>query len=117
MASESLNKETFHALLGKEDYTEIRKRALRVISKTNIVFQHEIMALNNGLDDEAVRRYFSISLYNLLYDEGTGLRHRFDAFSDVLGKAGADKWPVISYFLFIRFRREIQILSENSYDF
>ena len=103
LASELLNKETFHSLLGQEDYTEIRKRALRVINKTNIVFQHEVMALNNGLDDEAVRRDFSTALYNLLYGEGAGLRQRFEAFSDVLGKAGADKWPVISYFLFIRF--------------
>ncbi|MCY4362160.1 MAG: DUF3553 domain-containing protein [Gammaproteobacteria bacterium] len=103
LASELLNKETFHSLLGQKDHTEIRKRALRVINKTNIVFQHEVMALNNGLDDEAVRGDFSISLYNLLYGEGAGLKQRFEAFSDVLGKAGADKWPVISYFLFIRF--------------
>ena len=103
LASELLNKETFRSLLGQEDYTEIRKRALRVINKTNIVFQHETMALNNGLDDEAVRRDFSTALYNLLYGEGAELRQRFEAFSEVLGKAGADKWPVISYFLFIRF--------------
>ena len=103
LASELLNKETFHSLLGQEDYTEIRKRVMRVINKTNIVFQHETMALNNGLDDEAVRRDFSTALYNLLYGEGAELRQRFEAFSDVLGKAGADKWPVISYFLFIRF--------------
>ena len=103
LASELLNKETFRSLLGQEDYTEIRKRVMRVINKTNIVFQHETMALNNGLDDEAVRRDFSTALYNLLYGEGAELRQRFEAFSDVLGKAGADKWPVISYFLFIRF--------------
>ena len=41
LASELLNKETFHSLLGQEDYTEIRKRVMRVINKTNIVFQHE----------------------------------------------------------------------------
>ena len=103
LARDVLNREAFHALLGQEDYSEIRKRALRVINKTNIVFQHESMSLSNGLEDEAVRRDFSIGLYDLLYDDGAELRQRFDAFSDVLGRAGAGKWPVISYFLFIRF--------------
>ena len=102
LALELLNRETFHSLLAQEEHMEIRKRALRVINKTNLIFPYEKMSLNNGLDNEEVQRVFSITLYNLLYGEGE-LRHRFEAFSDLLEKAGADKWPIISYFLFIRF--------------
>ena len=102
LALELLDKEAFQSLLTQQDYLEIRKRALRVINKTNIISQYEKMSLNNGLDNEEVQRAFSITLYNLLYGEGD-LRQRFEAFSEVLEKAGADKWPVISYFLFIRF--------------
>ena len=101
-ALELLNEKVFSFLLAEEDFIEIRKRALRVINKTNIIFQHEVMSLNNGLDDEEVQKAFSISLYNLLYDGGE-LKQRFEAFSRILENAGADKWPVISYFLFIRF--------------
>ncbi len=101
-AQELLNKEIFHSLLAQEDFMEIRKRALRVINKTNIIFQHEVISLNNGLDDEEVQRAFSIALYNLLFDGGE-LKQRFEAFSRVLENAGADKWPVMSYFLFILF--------------
>ena len=102
LALELLNKETFHSLLEQQDYLEIRKRTLRVINKTNLIFPYEKMSLNNGLENKEVQRAFSIALYNLLYGEGE-LRQKFEAFSDVLEKAGADKWPVISYFLFIRF--------------
>ena len=101
-AQELLNKEIFHSLLAQEDYMEIRNRALRVINKTNIIFRHEVMSLNNGLDDEGVQKAFSIALYNFLFDGGE-LKQRFEAFSRVLENAGADKWPVMSYFLFILF--------------
>ena len=102
LALELLDKEAFQSLLTQQDYLEIRKRALRVINKTNIISQYEKMSLNNGLDNEEVQRAFSITLYNLLYGEGD-LRQRFEAFSEVLETAGAGKWPVISYFLFSLF--------------
>ena len=102
LALELLDKEAFNSLLEQQDYLEIRKRALKVINKKTIISKYEKNSLNNGLDNEKVQRAFSITLYNLLYGEGE-LRQRFKAFSDVLEKAGADEWPVLSYFLFILF--------------
>ena len=48
LALELLDKEAFQSLLTQQDYLEIRKRALRVINKTNIISQYEKMSLNNG---------------------------------------------------------------------
>ena len=102
MALKLLNRESFQSLLAQEDFMEIRKRVMRVINMTNIISPHEKISLNNGLDDDEVQRAFSVGLYNLLFGEGE-LKQSFEAFSEVLGDAGADKWPVISYFLFLVF--------------
>lgn len=102
MALKLLNRESFQSLLAQEDFMEIRKRVMRVINMTNIISPHEKISLNNGLDDDEVQRAFSVGLYNLLFGEGE-LKRSFEAFSEVLGDAGADKWPVISYFLFLVF--------------
>lgn len=102
MALDLLDRKPFQSLLAQEDFMEIRRRAMRVVNKTNIISPHEIISLNNGLADEGTQTAFSITLYRLLYGEEE-LRQRFEAFSGVLGDAGADKWPVISYFLFLVF--------------
>ncbi len=100
LALELLGKEPFSSLLGKEDYAEITKRALKVVNATNLISPKEKMSLKDGLIEPEVKQKFSQSLYELLFGDSE-LRDRFEAFSKVLEDINAAKWTTVSYFLFV----------------
>jgi len=100
LALELLGEESISALLGKEDYAEITKRALKVVNATNMIFPNEKMALKDGLVDPEAQQKFSLVLYNLLFGDGE-LKSRFETFSKFLENIDAAKWTTASYFLFI----------------
>jgi hypothetical protein len=95
-----LNQETFAQLLSSGDFSDICKRALKVVDKTNLVFLHDTMALKNGLNSTRVQSLFSQSLFQLLYGE-IDLESRFTAYVDCLREIGAAKWTIATYHLFI----------------
>jgi hypothetical protein len=98
----SLDKENYDSLLASYDYSEICKRVLAVVNKTNLIFPNEKMSLKDGLKSEPNMRLFCESLYGLLYGEGD-LESRFNPFADCLIEMKSSKWTVLSYFLFITF--------------
>ncbi|MGF1761564.1 DUF3553 domain-containing protein [Photobacterium sagamiensis] len=100
LALELLAKETFVSFLEKEEYTEITKRAQRIVNATNLIFPNEKMALKDGLIEPNAKKEFSQTLFGLLFDEGE-LKGRFEAFSKVLENINAAKWTTVSYFLFV----------------
>jgi len=99
---ELLDKLAFAKLLDKEDYQEICNRAMRVINKLNLIFPNEKMALKDGFKLEKNQQLFAEKLYALLYSEGE-MKKCFSEFANCLVKLGAAKWPIVSYFQFIRF--------------
>ncbi|MDQ6958028.1 MAG: DUF3553 domain-containing protein [Mariprofundaceae bacterium] len=99
---EILDKSDFAKLLDKENYQEICDRAMRVVNKLNLIFPNEKMALKDGLKLERNQQLFAKKLYTLLYSEGE-VKRRFDEFASCLAKLGAAKWPIVSYFQFIRY--------------
>ena len=105
----SLDKESFDSLLASHDHSEICKRALAVVNKTNLIFPNEKMSLKDGLKSELNKQLFCERLYNLLYDEDA-LESRFNAFADCLVEIESAKWTVLTYFLFIAFPAEHMFL-------
>jgi len=99
LALELLGRATFSSLLQNEKYSEIVKRALKVVNATNLIFPNEKMALKDGLAKPKVHELFSINLFKLLFGD-EDLKDRFEAFSTVLENIDAAKWTTASYFPF-----------------
>jgi hypothetical protein len=97
---EQLNQSEFQRQLEEMDYPEICKRALQICNATNLIFPNEKMDLKDGLVFIEQQKYFSETLYDLLY----GIAHpevRFTQFADCLLEIGAAKWTIATYYLFI----------------
>ena len=99
---ELLDKSDFARLLDKGDYQEVCDRAMKVVNKLNLIFPNEKMAMKDGLKLERNQQLFAEKLYALLYSEDE-MKRRFDGFASCLEKLGAAKWPIVSYFQFIRY--------------
>lgn len=100
LAQELLNRDTLGELLESHSYTEIAKRALKIVNATNLIFPNEKMALKDGLAEPAAQKAFSKALFSLLYGEES-LELRFIAFAKVLEDIDAAKWTTATYYLFI----------------
>lgn len=99
---ELLDKGNFHDLLKTSNFKEICIRAKSVINKTNLIHTYEKIWLNNALASENNQKNFASGLFELLYNDGD-LQFRFEKFSAMLYEINAAKWPIATYFLFIRF--------------
>lgn len=95
------SREELSALLEKEDFAGVCERAKRMVSKTNLIFPNEKMALNDGLKRGAAeQRLFATQLFELLYGDGD-MGRRFDGFAAALQELDALKWTTATYFLFL----------------
>jgi hypothetical protein len=66
----SLHQSIFEELLRKKKYEEICQRALKIESKTHLLFSFEKMAIRDALKTPQARRSFAIGLYHFLYGKG-----------------------------------------------
>lgn len=102
---EQLGDEMLRELLADGQWQEIGTRARRVISKTNLIFPNEAMALNDALKDPARSQRFAESLGELLGGDGGGdgdAQKRFEQFARCLEDLEAAKWTIASYFQFLK---------------
>ncbi len=99
---ELLNQDTYSSLLQQSNYQELIDRIKKVINKTNLISPYEKIWLTNGINQEINQKDFAASLFSLLYAT-SNIKERFEDFSKILSKIGAAKWPIATYFLFIRF--------------
>src|SRR5689334_6527197 len=102
---EQLNRSTFKELLVKADYIEIAKRAVRIESKTNLLFSFEKMALRDAVNTTPSARLFAEGLFDFIYGSGS-LPKRFEHFRDTLSALPVKQtrvltWPVLTVFGFI----------------
>lgn len=88
-------------LIETADFEEIAVRARKLVSKTNLIFPNEAMALNDGLKDSNNQHLFAVALHELLTGQGDE-QSRFEQFADCLETLGAAKWTIASYFQFLR---------------
>lgn len=103
--SEQLNKDDFKKLLAKGKYADIASTAVRIESRTNLLFSFEKMALRDALKSTKGAQLFATGLYNYLYGDKS-LRERFEAFVDMVSQLPRKQtrvltWPLVTVFGFI----------------
>ena len=103
--TERLGREAYRALLDRGRYEEIAEHAVRVESRTNLLFSFEKMALRDAVRTPAGARDFARGLYEFLYGAGEP-RDRFDRWVEVVGALPRRQtrvltWPLLTVFGFI----------------
>jgi hypothetical protein len=103
--NELLGKKEYHRLIQAKAYDEVARRALRVESRTNLLFSFEKMALRDAVRTADGARVFALGLYQWLH--GTRLiDERFEAFVEAVEALPRRQtrvltWPLVSVFGFI----------------
>jgi hypothetical protein len=100
-----LSAREFGALLKTEHYSEIATRALRIESRTNLLFSFEKMALRDAVRSPAGAMTFAIGLHSFLHGRGSD-EHRFAQWCEVVARLPRKQtrvltWPVTTVFGFI----------------
>ena len=102
---QQLNKKTFGELLVSGNYAEIAKLAVKIESKTNLLFSFEKMALRDALKTKESAQSFAEGLFRFIY--GTAkIQTRFEEYRDMLAMLPVKQtrvltWPVLTVFGFI----------------
>jgi hypothetical protein len=102
---EQLGRTEFRALLKAGEFREIAARAVKIESRTNLIFSFEKMALRDAVKPLAGARAFAQGLYDLLHGAGT-LEEKFDRWCDVVGALPRRQtrvltWPLVTVFGFM----------------
>src|SRR3954451_20571214 len=100
-----LGRDELERLLSAQQYSEVAHRAVRIESRTNLLFSFEKMALRDAVSGDAGARRFAMGLVEWLYGAGPDAG-RFDSWVDTI--AGLPRrqtrvltWPVATVFGFI----------------
>jgi hypothetical protein len=102
---ETLDRPQFQSLLRSGEFNEIGARAVRIESRTNLLFSFEKMALRDAIKPAAGSRLFSTALYEFLHGPG-GLPEKFERWVEAVGELPRKQtrvltWPLVSVFGFI----------------
>ncbi|HEU4633166.1 MAG TPA: hypothetical protein VFS22_04230 [Flavisolibacter sp.] len=102
---QQLNREDFGRLLNARRFSEIASRAVRIETKTNLLFSFEKMALRDAVKTTAGARAFATGLYNYIYG-GESLQDRFEVFAEVIATLPRRQtrvltWPLQTVFGFL----------------
>jgi hypothetical protein len=100
-----LDRRAFRALLRQHEYGEIAARAVRIESRTNLLFSFEKMALRDAVREPDGARTFAEGLYELLHGPG-GEARKFDAWCACVASLPRRQtrvltWPLVTVFGFI----------------
>ena len=100
-----LSRAEIRALLGAGGHAEIAARAVKIESRTNLLFSFEKMALRDAVRTPDGARLFADGLHDFLHGTGT-LRQRFDRWCAVVAELPRRQtrvltWPVVTVFGFI----------------
>lgn len=100
-----LGRSAYRSLINDSDYAEIAARAVRIESKTNLLFSFEKMALRDAVKSPAGGRAFAEGLYDLLYGEAK-VKRKFERWCEVVAELPRRQtrvltWPLVTVFGFI----------------
>jgi hypothetical protein len=100
-----LNKESLRKLLATGEFQQISAMAVRIESRTNLLFSFEKMALRDAVKSPAAAEAFAIALYELLHGSKT-LEVRFSGWLEVIAQLPRRQtrvltWPLATVFGFI----------------
>jgi hypothetical protein len=115
--NEQLNKKTFSALLKDENFAEIAARAVRLESRTNLLFSFEKMALRDALKTPEGARLFAEGLYAFIYGAGK-TEKKFERWCETVEKLPRKQtrvftWTVVTVFGFIALPEKHIFLKPN----
>jgi hypothetical protein len=100
-----LSRSAFQSLLQQGNFTEIATRAIRIESRTNLLFSFEKMALRDAIKTSAGARAFAKGLFAFIYGPGRP-EQKFETWCRVVAALPRKQtrvltWPVVSVFGFI----------------
>lgn len=100
-----LNRDEYEKLLKGRRYAEIAATAVRIESRTNLLFSFEKMALRDAVKTPGGAKAFASGLFNYVYGDGP-LQDRFEQFTEVLDalpriQTRVLTWPLQTVFGFI----------------
>lgn len=100
-----LNRKAYQAKLSQGKFLEIGSEAIRIESRTNLLFSFEKMAIRDALKSKRGARAFAEGLYALLYGPGN-LQAKFSRWCEVVAELPRKQsrvltWPVATVFGFI----------------
>ncbi len=103
--NEAFNQGAFRSLLKKQEFAEIAARAVRIESRTNLLFSFEKMALRDAVKSTAGARAFAEGLYEFLHGGGT-VERKFNRWVEVVAELPRKQtrvltWPLVTVFGFI----------------
>ncbi|MDQ3584861.1 MAG: hypothetical protein M3407_03715 [Acidobacteriota bacterium] len=103
--NEMLNRAAYRRLLREGEFSEIAARAVRIESRTNLIFSFEKMALRDAVKSAAGARAFAEGLYDFLYGAGSTQR-KFERWCEVVAALPRKQtrvltWPLVTVFGFI----------------
>jgi hypothetical protein len=102
---QALSKREYERLLLAKKYSEIALMAVRVESRTNLLFSFEKMALRDAVKPANGAKAFAHGLYEYIYGRKS-LQQRFNDFSEVISglprkQTRVHTWPLQTVFGFI----------------
>jgi hypothetical protein len=102
---QSLNEPTFRMLLEQRKYNEISVTAIRIESRTNLLFSFEKMALRDAVRTPTGSRAFAIALFNFLHG-AQDLETRFTEWVESVDclprrQTRVLTWPIVTVFGFL----------------
>jgi len=102
---ETLDRATYRTLLKGGEFAEIANRAVRIESRTNLLFSFEKMALRDAVKSAEGAREFATGLYDFLYGAGAPER-KFQRWCEVVAALPRKQtrvltWPVVTVYGFI----------------
>ncbi|MEY2498039.1 MAG: hypothetical protein QOD12_1595 [Verrucomicrobiota bacterium] len=102
---EVLNRRAFASLLGAKKFAEIAARAVRIESRTNLLFSFEKMALRDAVKSPAGAQSFANGLYAFLHEAGSA-EMKFARWCETISLLPRKQtrvltWPLVTIFGFI----------------
>ncbi|HEX3282614.1 MAG TPA: hypothetical protein VHR36_15370 [Pyrinomonadaceae bacterium] len=103
--NEALGRKAFRDLLKRREFSDIATRAVRIESRTNLLFSFEKMALRDAVKTPAGARLFAEGLFEFLHGGGT-LERKFNRWVEAVGELPRKQtrvltWPLVTVFGFI----------------
>ena len=114
---EQLDQKTFRTLLKDKAFEEIAARAVRIESRTNLLFSFEKMALRDAVKSKEGAQAFATGLFAFLHGSGEA-QARFESWIEVVESLPRRQtrvltWPVVTVFGFIALPDEHIFLKPN----
>ena len=115
--NETLERDAWRALLKAGSYSDIAMTAVRIESRTNLLFSFEKMALRDAVASAAGARAFATGLFDFCYGAGSD-EARFERWCDVVASLPRKQtrvltWPIVTVFGFLALPSQHIFLKPN----